>query len=217
MTHQVCEFHVLADITDAIIHSVAKVRKRLNQALPKLHRGRPAGKPAKQLALRRKRLQQRVAELFEHRYLFVQRKLTEAERKILRRITRGLRHLRALREVMEEVYRLFDRRCRMQTALEKLRKLQYRVKCFRELGKTLQTLFSPNLAKALTFLDDSLLPATSNAVERGNRRHRKMQKSIYRVRTHGAMICRMALDLLRDKQCAERRHTMAALHHARME
>jgi hypothetical protein len=26
----------------------------------------------------------------------------------------------------------------------------------------------------LTFLDDTLLPATSNAVERGNRRYRKM-------------------------------------------
>ena len=83
------------------------------------------------------------------------------------------------------------------------------------MGKTLQELFSPNLEKALTFLDDSLLPATSNAVERGNRRHRKMQKSIYRVRTHDAMVCRIALDLLRDRHCAERRHTMAALHHAR--
>ena len=215
VTHQVCEFHVLADINDAILHAVAKVRKRLKQALPKLPRGRPAGKRAKQLARRSKRLQQRVAELFEHRYLFVQRKLTEAERKILLRITRGLRHLRALRKVMEEVYRLFDRRCRTQTALDKLRKLQYRVKCFRNLGKTLQTLFSPNLAKALTFLDDSLLPATSNAVERGNRRHRKMQKSVYRVRTHHAMVSRMALDLLRDRQCAERWHTLATLHHAR--
>jgi len=30
----------------------------------------------------------------------------------------------------------------------------------------------------LTFLDDRLLGATSNAVERGNRRYRKMQKTI---------------------------------------
>jgi hypothetical protein len=125
VTHQVCEFHMLADLTHAILHAVAKVRKRLNHALPKLHRGRPAGKRAKQLARRKKRLQQRVAELFEHRYLFVQRELTETERKTLRRITHGLRQLRALREIMQEVYRLFDRRCRMQTALDKLRKLQY--------------------------------------------------------------------------------------------
>ena len=215
VTHQVCEFHVLADVTKAILHAVAKVRKRLKAALPTLPRGRPSTPQAKRIARRKKRLEQRVADLFEHRYLFVQRQLTETERGILRRITRGLRHLRALREVMEEVYRLFDRRCRTQTALEKLRRLQYRVKCFRNLGQTLQTLFSPNLAKALTFLDDSLLPPTSNAVERGNRRHRKMQKSVYRVRTHQAMIHRMALDLLRDRQRAEHWRTLAALHYAR--
>ena len=33
------------------------------------------------------------------------------------------------------------------------------------------------------FLDERLLGATSNAVERGNRRYRKMQKTVYRVRT----------------------------------
>jgi hypothetical protein len=41
----------------------------------------------------------------------------------------------------------------------------------------------PYLEQALTLLDDTLLPATSNAVERGNRRHRKRQKSVYRVRS----------------------------------
>ena len=75
--------------------------------------------------------------------------------------------LRTLREIMDEVYRLFDRRCRTDTALTKLAKLRMRVRRFRKVGKTLSKLFSPNLEKALTFLDDSLLPATSNAVERG--------------------------------------------------
>ena len=117
------------------------------------------------------------------------------------------------RQVMEEVHRLFDQRCRTRSALDKLRKLQYGVKCFRNLGQTLQTLFSPNLEKALTFLDDSLLPATSNAVERGNRRHRKTQKSVYRVRTHHAMVCPMALDLLRNRQHAEHWQTLATLHY----
>ena len=51
------------------------------------------------------------------------------------------------------------------------------------MGETLKHLCSPTLEKALTFLDDKLLPSTSNAVERGNRRYRKRQKSVYRVRT----------------------------------
>lgn len=72
---------------------------------------------------------------------------------------------------MDEVYRLFDRRCRTETALAKLARLRCRVQRFTTVGKTLQTLFTANVEKALTFLDDRLLAATSNAVERANRRH----------------------------------------------
>src|SRR5712691_3687673 len=72
---------------------------------------------------------------------------------------------------------LFDRRCRTQTALDKLAQLRRRLNRFKHLGETLKKLFSPTLEKALTFLDDTLLPSTSNAVERGNRRYRKMQQS----------------------------------------
>jgi len=120
-----------------------------------------------------------VADLFANRYLFVQHKLTPAEQRTRSWITRGRPELRTLREIMDEVYRLFDRRCRTDTALEKLSKLRRRVRRFKKVGKTLQKLFSPNLQKALTFLDDKLLPSTSNAVERGYRRHRKMQKTAW--------------------------------------
>ena len=74
---------------------------------------------------------------------------------------------------MEQVDALFDRRCRTQTALAKLATLRRRVQRFPALGETLKKLFAPTLEKALTFLDDTLLPSTSNAVERGNRRYRK--------------------------------------------
>ena len=50
------------------------------------------------------------------------------------------------------------------------------------------------LEKALVFLDDKLLGATSNAVERANRRFRKAQKSIYSVRTKSHLEERLALD-----------------------
>jgi ribosomal 50S subunit-associated protein YjgA (DUF615 family) len=99
--------------------------------------------------------------------------------------------------------------------LEKLSRLRRRVQRFKSLGKSLDKLKSPNLEKALTFLDDKLLPATSNAVERGNRRHRKMQKSIYRVRTKHNTEGRMALDLQRDQQAEGRQSTTACLHQAR--
>ncbi|MCC6124619.1 MAG: hypothetical protein IT426_06640 [Pirellulales bacterium] len=110
---------------------------------------------------------------------------------------------------------MFDRRCRTDAALDKLAKLRMRVRRFKQVGKTLGKLFSPNLEKALTFLDDKLLPSTSNAVERGNRRHRKMQKTIYRVRTQRNLHARIAIDMLRDAQARGRFDTTQTLHHAR--
>jgi hypothetical protein len=213
--HQICECHIIAEIIKAVLKAVTRVRKTLAAPIPTLPRGRPMSKAAKHKARTKRARQQKVTDLFDHRYLFVQHALTPGERKTLTRISRGHKHLRALREIMDEVYRLFDRRCRSETALQKLAKLRRRVGRFRKLGQTLQKLFSPNLDKALTFLDDKLLPSTSNAVERSNRRHRKMQKTVYRVRTRENISNRIALDMLRDAQAEGRNQTTRILHRAR--
>lgn len=210
--HQICEFHVLKELTKAILRAVAKVRKKLAGLKPTLKRGRPSTAEAKRAARQRKRLQQKIADLFEHRHLFVQHDLTHAQCRTLRKITRGLPQLRTLRDIMEEVYHLFDRRCRTDTGLEKLAMLRQRVRRFKAVGKVLSKLQSSSLEKALTFLDDKLLPSTSNAVERGNRRHRKMQKTVYRVRTQEHIHNRIALDMLRDSQKDGRTQTINVLH-----
>lgn len=214
VAHQVCEFHIIAQLTKCVLKAVAQVRRELKATMPKLGRGRPS-KRKKKASRQRKRTQKKITDLFAHRYLFVKHHLTKGEKKTLSRITRGLPHLRRLRQIMDEVYRLFDRRCRMDTALAKLRDLRTRVRRFKHVGETLGKLFSPNLEKALTFLDDSLLPATSNAVERSNRRYRKMQKTIYRVRTLGHIIGRIALDMIREAYLHSRDQTLATLHRAR--
>src|SRR5437870_3498595 len=116
---------------------------------------------------------------------------------------------------MEQVYALCDRRCRTPTALHKLATLRRRLNRFKPLGETLKQLFSPTLEKALTFLDDTLLPSTSNAVERGNRRYRKRQKSVYRVRTQERIRARIALDMWREAQAQGQDQTLQALHEAR--
>ena len=212
--HQVCQFHVLKEITKAVLHAVAKVRKELKAQQPPLGRGRPS-KAQRALARKAQRIQHRIADLFEHRHLFVQHHLTPVERQTFQRITRGLPHLRVLRQIMDEVYRLFDRRCRTETALDKLARLRRRVRRFQRVGRTLQKLFTPNLPKALTFLDDKLLPPTSNAVERSNRRFRKAQRSIYCVRTAPHVMQRIALDMQREQQATDRRATVQTLHLAR--
>jgi len=217
LPHQICEFHIIKELTKAIVRAVAKVRKTLAERKLPAKRGRPATPQAKRAARQRERLKKKIADLFEHRHLFVQHDLTPAERRTLQKITRGLPQLRTLRDLMEQVYRLFDRRCRTDTALAKLAKLRQRVRRFKQVGKILNKLRSPNLDKALTFLDDKLFPSTSNAVERGNRRHRKMQKTVYRVRTREHINNRIALDMLRDSQKAGRADTLEVLHQARAE
>lgn len=201
--HQVCKFHMLKEITKDILRAVAKIRKAMYAKLPKCSRGRPRT-GEKKLAHRAKRIRNRIAELFTNRYLFVQHGLTKAEYRILTKVSRGHSDLKALREAMDEVYRLFDRRCCTETALEKLTKLRLKLHRFKHLGKVLSKLYSPNLEKALTFLNDKMLEATSNSVERANRRHRKMQKSIYRARTPTSITHRIAFDMLRDQDIEHR-------------
>jgi hypothetical protein len=213
--HQVCRFHILAELNKAVLHAVAQVRKRLVSQKPKLSRGRPVTPEAKRKVRRRRHLDRKAGDLFKHRHLFVKRHLTPAERRTLRRITRGLPQLRALRRIVEEIHRLFDRRCRTETALAKLARLRSQVGRCPGLGAIFKKLQSSDVEKALMFLDDRLLGSTSNAVERGNRRHRKMQKTVYRVRTQATISGRIALDMFREAQGASRDQTMKALHHSR--
>ena len=213
--HQICTFHIMAEVVKAVLSAVASERKSLSAKQPKLRKGRPSTPAAKQAARTKKRLEAQRAALFTHRYLFVQRHLNKTERKLLWRLTRDLPQLRTLRALMAQVYALFDRRCRTQTALAKLAKLRRRLLRFTQVGETLKKLFSPTLEKALTFLDDKLLPPTSNAVERGNRRYRKMQKQVYRVRTQAQISARLALDMWREAQGAGRHQTLHTLHEAR--
>jgi len=145
----------------------------------------------------------------------VQKKLSVKERKKFWEITRGLPELRKLREFVEEVYRLYDRRCCRRTALVKLSKLREQLKKSKRLSEVLKNIESPTLPRSLVFLDDKKLPSTSNAVERGNRHFRKMQKTVYRVLTYRNITNRVALDMFRDLHLPLRCQTIQTLHQAR--
>src|SRR5262249_58067929 len=194
--------------------ALARLRQEMRAKIPKQRRGRPS-KADQAQARRIKRLKRGVAELFEHRHLFVRRRLSRAQKELLKKLTRGQPQLRALRQIMDEVYRLFDRRCRTATALARLERLRRRVRRFKRLGRALGKLNSPTLEKALVYLDDKLLGSTSNAAERANRRFRKAQKSIYSVRTKAHLQQRLALDLHRELGAGKRARTLKALHRAR--
>ncbi len=141
--HQICTFHVLRELTNAVLSAVTQESKRLAASVPKLPRGRPSTQAARRAAWRKKWIEQKVGDLFEHRYLCVQRQLTNSERATLQRITRGFPQLRTLRALMEDVYRLFDRRCRTATTLSKLADLRARLRRYGRLGVVLKKLLSP--------------------------------------------------------------------------
>src|SRR3954449_2224093 len=65
VAHQVCAFHVLAELTKAVLGAVAKVRKQLATKKPKLGRGRPGSKQARRAARRKKRIERKIGDLFE--------------------------------------------------------------------------------------------------------------------------------------------------------
>src|SRR5437870_10733161 len=101
--HQLCKFHIVADVVKAVLGAGASERKSLAAKQPKLPKGRPSTQAAKAVARRKKRLAEQHAALCTHRYLFVQQHLSKRERKTLWRITRGLPQLQKLRAIMEQV------------------------------------------------------------------------------------------------------------------
>ncbi len=127
--HRVCTFHVpSSEVTKAVLGAVAKLQdlaaglRKLAHEVVRLPRP-PGVRPST------KRIEQKIGDLFEHRYLFVKRRLKASERKTLAPDHCAVSgQLRSLRGLMEEVYRLFDRRCQTATALAKLAKLRTRLR-----------------------------------------------------------------------------------------
>ena len=155
--HQICEFHVKKEVNKSVIKSVAQTRQDLaKKKVKRSKRGRPSTKKEKATVRKNDRIQSKIGALFEHRYLFVQKELSAKEQKTFQKITKGLPELRTLREMVDEVYRLYDRRCRRQTALLKLSKLRERLKQFKNLSQVLKKIESPTVDRSLVFLDDKI-------------------------------------------------------------
>ena len=196
---------------------MASERARFAPSTPKVTRGRPAStdQDARRWARQRTHRHQQLSDVCPPRLVFVTRRLSPSARHQWRHSTRGLPHVRKLRERMEHLYALLDRRGRTQTALAKRRKLRQWVNRVTWRGHTFKKVFSSHLEHALTVLDDTLVPATSQAVARGKRRHRKRQKRGDRVRRKVCFEGRMALDMLRESRAEGRDQTTEALHQAR--
>jgi hypothetical protein len=72
--HQICEFHIIKELTQAIVRAVAKVRKKLASAKPAAKRGRPTTPEGKRRVCKRQRLQQKIGDLFTNAVSVQQRR-----------------------------------------------------------------------------------------------------------------------------------------------
>jgi transposase len=100
--HQLREFHVKKEINKSVLKAVTQARRELEKTKTKRNkRGRPTSKEDKQTVRKNNRIKEKIADLFENRYLFVQKVLTSKERETLHDITKGLPELRTLREIVD--------------------------------------------------------------------------------------------------------------------
>lgn len=194
--HQVCVFHVLKELNESVLRVLAVFRKSLPKP-PSRRRGRPKPGEVRTADHPMTRLK---GEVWTNRFAWVRKHPTRAQRRPIRRLGRRFPLLAALREFEDLLYQLFDRRCHKLTAQLKLQNLRrHRMfHRFPQLDQIRRELASPNLGKALEFLEDPNLAATNNAVERENRRHRKRQKTIYRARTRETIAARIRFSMVHD-------------------
>ncbi len=136
--HPRCPFHGIKELTQGVVQAGAKARDRVATSTRTVKRGRPSStdKAARRVARTNKTLQQKISDVFQDRLVFVKRRLTRAARHRYLPITRGFPQWRTVRESMEPLSALCDRRGPTQTALGTLKKVRQGGSRFTWLGET---------------------------------------------------------------------------------
>lgn len=193
--HQLCVFHVIAEINKLVLDAVRDCRRSLKPKRIKKGRGRPSKR--QQARVRKLKEQRRRAEaLFRHRHLIVQKraKLNASQRKKLDELLALSPTLRTLRAFVDDVYALFSLRRSRRQAWRIWRRLR-RTRKYLALGplaKALEVLSKANMQKLLVYLDEPLsartATRTNNHVERCNRTLRYLEKVRYKWRRSRTII-----------------------------
>ena len=79
--HPLCTFHLVAAVVQAVLGAVARGRKSLSATQPTGPTGRPSTKAVKAAARTKKQLEQQRTDVYQHRYLCAQQRLSQSERK----------------------------------------------------------------------------------------------------------------------------------------
>ena len=193
--HQLCVFHVIAEINKLIIREVRKIRRELK---PKQFKKSP-GRPSKRQQVRITKLKKKQAQsdaLFRQRHVLVRKrsKMNTKQLQQLEQLTALSPTLVTLRKFTDDLHALFSLRRSKEKAWKIWRSMRRKAKYLgiESLAKALEILNKDNMQKLLVYLGQPLTnrtkTRTNNHVERCNRKLRYLEKIRYKWRQSKTII-----------------------------
>ena len=210
--HQLCVFHVIAEVNKLVLDAARTVRRELKPKRIKKGRGRPSRK--QQARARKLKAERAKAEkLFRHRHTLVRRrsKMTSRQMTILDELTSLSPVLKTLRDFSDDMHELFSLRRTKKQAWKIWRRMRRCAKYLAapSLATALDVLSKATMEKLLVYLGTPLSERTksrtNNHVERCNRKLRYLEKVRYKWRRSRTIIRHVLLQFqnwLRTKQIA---------------
>lgn len=192
--HQLCVFHVLAEINKDVLQAARAFRDRLPK--PKRYR---RGRPCKRGRPRKK--DDRRAFVTEHLHLLVKRRerFTPKDEAHWQRMAALVPDFQTLKRFVDDVHRLFNKNQTQTTARWRRTRLANdpAFAAVPQLARATRRLAPEKFEKMIVFLGYGNLDRTNNHVERGNRSFRMLQKTRYRRRRTRTILLALKLHLLR--------------------
>jgi transposase-like protein len=212
--HQLCVFHVIADVNKLVLDAVRETRRGLApKRAKKGKRGRP--KKSQQSRARKRQEKKRRADLlFRNRYLIVRKQcsLSDSERTTLDELLSFSGALKTLRAFTKDLHALFSLRRTEQTAWSIWRRMRRNRTYLKipALKRALGILTKQTMTKLLYYLQEPYprrsKVRTNNHVERCNRKIRYLEKVRYKWRRSKTIVRHMLLQFqhwIETKQIAD--------------
>jgi hypothetical protein len=200
--HQLCIFHVLADINKCVLDAVRAIKNRIKRQGNKgrkRRRGRPHGKKRP----RKEPKKEQASFIWEHQHLIVKKKqnLTGEDKENLKKLFSIAPELRTIRRFVCDIYRLFQKGITKQQARNRRTRLMNNPNYQRKahLVRAMKKLVKPKFEKMIVFLKYDNAERTNNHVERNNRAFRMIQKTRYKRRHKHTIEAALWLELDRRR------------------
>ncbi len=192
--HQLCIFHVLANINKDVLAAARAILKGLPKP-KKYRRGRPKKRG------RKRKKDDRRKFVADRLHLIVKRRdrFTEDDRADWRRMVEINARFETLKDFVDEVHGLFEKGNTKEAARRRRNRLAKRPDYTEipELKRAIHRLARQKFNKMIVFMAYENLDRTNNHVERGNRSFRMIQKTRYRRRRAHTIILALELHVLR--------------------